>query len=288
MAVGTGLSKVEWLGPDGSVWDLHDGRSTFLLHGVAGFGAAPRSVVSDVLPSGGALVRSTTVGPRTVTLPLHLRTDSMDQFLATFPLLLRSFTATARSGPGQLRVTRPDGSVRTLVCFYSAGLDADDGRGLPRTTVALQLFAPDPFWTETVTRHVSFPYVPARPYLAPFLTVAPSQALGSAAVMVDGSVETFPTWRLTGPFTQATLSNGSDSFTANATCAAGEVWTIDTRPSVASATSSTGANLIPYLNWPYSTLWPLRPGENDLTIALTGAATGTVADLFYSSRSETP
>lgn len=287
-AAPTGRSSITWQSPDGSVWDLTAPPTLWVLPGIVGFGVGPRAVVSDDLPQGYALYRSTVPGPRTITLPLHLHADDMASFLATRNALFSSLTATGRlRAPGQLVVTRPDGSSRQIDCFYSAGLEGDADRGLPRQTWPVQLWAPFP-WYSADQQSLSFPYFAGPAYLGPYETVSPSTSLGQADVYVQGGLPTPPLWWFDGPFSAVTATSGAGSFTLTRACAAGERWTVNTDPQQLSATSSDGTNLMPFLNWPAGQLWRLQPGANRVSTAMTGAQPGTVATLAYQTRWDAP
>ena len=291
MATPTGQSWITWQAPDGSSLNLtNPPGGLWVQRGVVGFGAAPRTVVADALPSGGDLYRSTTAGSRTITLPLYLRGDSPSAFLSAYRALVAAFVSTERLGPGRLVVTRPDGTARYVTAYYSAGLESDDGRGLPRTALPLQLYCPDPYWYAVDAKRVDFPYATGGNYLAPYLTVSPSRTLGHATVVIDGSARTWPTWLFTGPFDSVRVARGDDgsSFGIARAAQPGETWTVVTTPGSLSLLSTDGTNLAPYLDWPATNLFPLAPGSNDLSILLENASSSTNAALTYQVTSDTP
>lgn len=284
----SGLMTIQWRGPDGSVVDLFDPPNLFILPGIVGFGAGPRSVISDALPRGYAFVRGVSRAERTITLPVQLVADTMHDFLARRDALIVSLVATERLGSGQLVVTRTDGQVRAIDAYYAAGMEGADDLGLPRETFPLQLFCPRP-WRDLAARTVVFPYSAARNYLSPYMTVSPSQSLGRTTVVVDGSLPTPPTWWFDGPFSSVTASGPAGSFTLLRPAVAGERFTVVTDTAQLSATSSNGGgNLIPDFAWPGSSLWPLLPGRNDLTLTLEGAQVGTSATLLYEPWTDAP
>lgn len=285
----TGQSWITWQSPDGSSWNLTDTPGGLWAQpGIVGFGAGPRTVVSDDLPAGYGLVRSTVPGPRTITIPLYLRDGTMGGFLARRAGLFASFTATGRMQQlGQLVVTRPDGSSRQIDCWYQAGFEGASDRGLPRQLFALQLLAPYP-WYDVQPQQAVFPYIPARPYLNPYETVAPSTALGASTLFISGDLPTPALWWFDGPFSAVTAIGPDGQFTITRPCAAGERWTVNTDPQGPLAQSSDGTNLMPFLNWPAGRLWQFQPGANSFAVGLTGAQVGTVATLNYQIRWDSP
>lgn len=281
-------SCLTWQSPNGSEWNLTDLTSdVFTPGGIVGLGGAPVTIVADALPTGGTIVRTVLPQPKTITLPLFVGDDDLLTFVGRWRSLVESFTCTTILGPGQLVMTRGDGTSRMMTCWYAAGLEGDADNGQPRATVALQLYCPDPYWYAVSSTDVYFAYQAPRNFLAPFLTVSSLQTLGQTTVHIDGSQPSFPLWQFTGPFTSVTCSNGTGAFTITRTCVAGETWTVNTTPGQTAAFSSDGTNLFPYLNFPAASLWQLNPGDNVLSLALAGDGPGSSALLSYLPRSET-
>jgi hypothetical protein len=280
-----------WLSPNGSTWDLMDldgaTDQLFTAQGVSGLGSAPRSVIADALPLGGTIVRTSLPQPRIITIPLTLGSDTIANFVATQRSLVEAFTCTDRLGPGQFVVTRGDGSSRQIPAIYYAGLEGSNDLGLAYGSLVVQLYCPDPFFTDTTPTIVTFPAATPQNFLSPYLTVISSQVLGNLTVEIDGSQPTFPTWIFTGPFSQAVCTGANGSFTIARPAAAGETYTVNTNPTLTSAVSSDGTNLFPFVNFPAASFFQLNPGANALTLELDDDGPSTFGVLSYAARRET-
>lgn len=282
-------TSLSWVSPNGSTTDLWDLDGRLFANGpITGFGAAPYSVIADLLPGGGSIVRTILPQPRIATIPLYLGDDDPLTFYTRFRTLVEAFTCTAQLGVGQLVVSRSDGSSRQVDAVYYAGFDAAADTGLAHQSMSVQLYCADPFWYSATESYAYFPYQAPLDYLNPYFSVSPSQTLGNTTVAISGSQPSYPIWKFTGPFASATVSNSSgQSFTIGRPAQAGEVYTVNTAPGSTLAVSSDGTNLFPFLNWPTASLWQLSPGTNQITLDLEGAAVGSSALLLYSARSET-
>ena len=285
-----------WTAPDGTVLNLMDEWSPtgvmLLSEGVAGLGAAPRSVSRVALPTGGSAVRWSRADERIVTLPLMLQAPTPDEFLSLRRQVTRAFTQTTPAAgmptQGTLRITRGDGSWREISGVYLSGLEWEDSdrKGVDHDVIVVQLLC-DPWWRGESVQELEFAYVGNRDYLSPYETVSPDRTLGEATVNILGDVDALPVWTITGPATSVTVRypGAGPGWTFGA-IAAGVSVTIDVEKST--VTDSTGANRIANVAWPTSRLFTLRPGRNDLLLSITGGIEGTSSiRLTYRPRWET-
>lgn len=286
---------VHWTAPDGSVHDLMQWTDgPIALQDWVGFGAAPRTVSTRDLPSGGTMPRWSHAGPKMLGIPLLVRADDHGEFLRWRRRLTVAFTQTTPpSGVprlGTLRVTRADGSWREIQALYQDGLEWNeaDGSGVFHDTPVIQLMAPDPWWYEETLVAVEFGVEEPRNYLDPYETVSSDRALGEDTVTVESDVDVSPIWEIHGPASSVTVrydEPGPGWTFGNVD--AGEVITID----VAKATvrDQSGANRIGDLAWPTSSLFPLSPGDNHLLLSLSNGVEGqSMIRLSYRPRRETP
>jgi hypothetical protein len=288
-----GTIDATWTDPDGQVWQLSNTDDTlgyFTTDQIAGWGATPVEIVTDPLARGGEEVRFIRAQPRRITWPLHIYGETHLEFITRYRALLRAFTLTThRRRPGVLRVARPDGAdaAREIECFYEDGFGGAAGENWLSANPVLTLMAPDGYWR--AARPVIYRYAYAtsrRPFLRPFPSVTTSRVLGDMTIGNPGEVDAWPTWRLTGPARALTAINpgAGGGFTLTHTLAAGQTITITTnRPTVR---GPAGENLAEALSWPRAVLWPLRPGQNPVTVQVVGAGPGTTVELQFRPRFE--
>jgi hypothetical protein len=93
---------------------------------------------------------------------------------------------------------------------------------------------------------------------------------------VDGDVETFPIWKLTGPFTSVLVRDVARSlqWTLTANADPGETWTIDCRKGRQGVFDDTGARSRGRLSAD-AFLWGLEPGVSQVSTTVAGGADGT-------------
>jgi phage-related protein len=285
-------TTVTWTSPSGRITplsDFDDPRSgAFVMPGVAGIGLPEYTRYSDESPAfDGSVVRGVRAGQRQITIPLHLWGPDRPSCLARFHRLVQDLHP--MFGPGTLAFTEADGSTRRISAYYSDGLsvqDDDDRTGRHWMTVVLTFVAPSPYFIgedKTVTFHVgggAGTFLPILPW-----RVKDSQVLGSVKVINLGEVRTYPVWTIRGPATAATISNTTtgESFVLTRTLSSSDTAVIDTREGVKSALLNGSTNLWPNLN-PTAVLWPLNPGENSLSLNVTGTSQDSSVQLSYTSR----
>jgi hypothetical protein len=285
-------TTVTWTSSSGRITplsDFDDPRSgAFVMPGVAGTGLPEYTRYSDESPAfDGSVVRGVRAGQRQITIPLHLWRPDRPSCLARFHGLVQDLNP--MFGPGTLAFTEADGSTRRISAYYSDGLnvqDDDDRTGRHWMTVVLTFVAPSPYFIgedKTVTFHVgggAGTFLPILPW-----RVKDSQVLGSVKVINLGEVRTYPVWTIRGPATAATISNTTtgESFVLTRTLSSSDTAVIDTREGVKSALLNGSTNLWPNLN-STAVLWPLNPGENSLSLNVTGTSEDSSVQLSYTSR----
>lgn len=294
-------AQLTWFSPAGvehplSVLDF-DVTGYFAAVGVAGLGAAPVEFSTDQMPRGGTTVRHVQPQARLITLPIFVEGADHTEFIARWRALVAAFTTTRRLGAGTLQVARPDGTVRLIDAWYQTGWDHDPEFPATADHAVLTLYCPDPFWRAAEATVITRTDAPGGvDYLSPYMTVSSSQTLGATVAANPGSIEAWPTWRLTGPASALTATNNTtgESFEIDiatfrgSDLLAGETVTITTEPpsltgpDVGGSTNWTGA-----LNWPDAILWGLDPGDNDVDFVVSGSGVGTVIEAEFFARYET-
>jgi hypothetical protein len=285
-------TTVTWTSSSGritSLSDFDDPRSgAFVMPGVAGTGLPDYAFYTDQSPAfDGSVVRGVRAGQRQITIPLHLWGPDRPSCLARFHRLVQDLNPAF--GPGTLAFTEADGSTRRISAYYADGLSGqedDDRTGRHWMTVVLVFMAPSPYFNgedRTVTFHVgggADTFLPILPW-----RVKDSQVLGSVKVLNLGEVRTYPVWTIRGPATAATIANVTtgESFVLTRTMTSSDTAVIDTREGVKSAVLNGSINLWPNLG-STPVLWPLNPGENSLSLTVTGATEDSSVQLSYTSR----
>jgi len=282
-----------WTAPDGTVWDLTGpgfGVGVMTLHGVAGIGAAPRSVSRRAASTGGGSARWGHATEVLVTWPVQVYADGdPDLFADLWRRFRRAFTSTVPPAgvprPGLLRITRGQ-SWRELSCIYLDGLAQEDdaGYGYDTNTAVLSLVAPDPWWYGETVVALEFLHTAPRSYLDPYETVTPAYSQGVQDVVVEGDVDAMPVWTLRGPAPRFTVAIPGRSFSYGREVPDGKHVTVDVAgPTVV---DSDGADRIGELAWPESQLFPLPAGRVPVTITIGEPATGAGVGLAYRPRYE--
>lgn len=112
-----------------------------------------------------------------------------------------------------------------------------------------------------------------------------SAAFEGTELEVIGDAQTWPRWNIVGPGSALTLVHyGQDKrLDLVGDIPDGNTVTIDTRPRQQAIYDSDGNNLMGRLQTGFS-LFPLDPGRNDISIALTGTTSSSAVGLTYTPR----
>lgn len=280
-----GVYLVEWHAPDGTVLDLNPtpagglGSGLFSLKANAGLGAVPVQHITTDNPDGGVIIEATRPAERTILWPIRMRSTTHLGLLDLWRSVTRLFTQTRDLGPGRLRITRPDGSAREILAWYSSGLEGEpeDGTWL-QVTAVVNLLCPDPFWSATSEVVQEYREAVRPTYLDPYMTVSSGRVFGATSVPNEGDRAVWPTWTIRGPMTQIVATNVTrdEFFTVTHTLAAGELLTITGRP--IQVRGPADENLVTALNLTGGggKPWRLDPRTvTDVTFFVTGSAPDT-------------
>lgn len=294
----TDVPQITWYSPAGSEFALSlPGWTTnrwLAAAGVTGLGIAPVEITTDPMPRGGTQVRHVQPQPRLITLPIFIEGEDHADFITRWRNLAQAFATTRTAGPGRLQIARPSGEIREIPAYYQDGWDVNPAAPATSDLVALTLYCPDPFWRATDATLITRTYSAAgTTFLSPFPNVSSSQTLGATIATNPGTVEAWPTWRISGPGTELTATNSTtgEAFVLDVSTfrgsplLAGETVTIVTEPP--SVTGPTGTNWTGALEWPGSVLWGLQPGDNNVDFVMAGSGTGTVVEAEFYPRYET-
>lgn len=282
-----GVYRTVWIAPDGTELDLNPdaggglGGGLFSLKANAGLGAVPVEHITTDNPAGGVVVEATRVRERTVLWPIRMRATTHLELIDLWRYVTRLFTMTRDLGPGRLRITRPDGTAREILAYYSSGLEGEpeDGTWL-QVTAVINLLCPDPFWRATSEVVQEYKEAIRPTYLDPYMSVSSGRVFGATSVPNSGDRAVWPTWTIRGPMTALTATNVTrdEFFVLTHTLLAGEQLTITGRP--IRVRGPAGENLISALNLTGGggPPWRLDPRTvSDVTFFVTGSAPDTTA-----------
>lgn len=281
--------RSQWVGWDGTIWDLHNGaQGVALLQDVVGLHNPKfdRFLSSQrVIP--GHRVRGVKAKARAVIWPLLVHNDSQLGWLSTEKGFWRTirpepeFAGTWRIGVGpQIRQLRLTGLF-------------DDDHAYPLdpylggwAKYALEMEAAQPFWEGEVVRRV-FEIGPASPEDffdvggSPPFHIIPGTTFSTAVITNPGDVAAYPTWTLVGPLDTIQVGVGSVTVEVPFNLTTGQVLIIDTDPRNQTATLD-GVDASVALG--FQNFAAIEPGENrPLTVLAsdTGTITCELIPLYY-------
>lgn len=282
--------RSQWIGFDGTVWDLHSGAQgvALLNEGLVGL-HMPRfdryTSTSRVVP--GHRLRGTHAKPRDVVWPLFIHSDVQSLWLS----VEQGFWHTIHPEiPGTWRVGVGTQKVRELKLTGKF----DDDHAYPMdpykngwAKYVLELEAAQPFWEgEVISRtfHVGdggVDFFDAGG--SPPFHITRGQTFESAVISNPGDVEAYPTWTLEGPLDTIEVGVGSATVTVPVALepGAGDVLVIDTDPRNQSATLN-GVDVSTTLG--FQNFAPIGAGEDrPLTVVAsdTGEITCELVPLYF-------
>ncbi len=280
-----------WTDPTGTDWTLTnhgvDSPGWFTLPGPSGWNATTYELVTDPIARGGESLRFIRAKPGRILWPLYIFGETHLAYLANLRAIKRAFTMTLhRRTPATLTVSRPDGTSRSIQCYYESGFEGEHGEGWLWSKDTVTLFCPDGYWQDSQIQTVTYSYTPGVDFLAPFPQVSAGLSFGDSTMTNVGDVDAWPTWTLTGPMSAFSATNLSTGYqwTLTYPLLAGEQITVTTyQPTVR---GPAGQNLASALDWPDAYLWWLAPGDNDVVLNVSGADVGSSVQIDYYPRYE--
>lgn len=274
---------IEWLGWDGSIWNLTSGEQGVALQpGFQGLSMPPIQRFEREGPAvHGSYYQGFRVQTRRIFLPLLIISESGKQNLWTD--LDASFFRTLRPDrTGTLRVTDPQGRRREITCRFEGDEEhsyLEDPSHDGYAVYALRLVANEPFWRgedvfkefgQSVAAEYYNQTEPGRVYF-----LSSGQSFSSAQFANPGDVDGYITWTIKGPFDTIAVGVGGQDIKLQFPVTSAQTITIDTSP-LDMRVMRNGANITHLLTTPpkYDVLPPET--STKITIAATGAELGTV------------
>lgn len=237
---------------NGDKFDLTDfsGRSGVFItrDGLRGMGMPPLARWTTESPATpGEVWRGHRVKARDVLLPLHIYCETGTNDYIDWEERLFDALEPTHTFQWHVRTKR---SHRVLTCRFRDDSDHQETFDTPLRgwdNYAISAVAEDPFWyaadpvTETWTNDAGRPFFGGVEggYGPPF-HLTTGKRMGAAVIRNRGKVAAWPTWRISGPATTATISVDGVSIDMRHTIAEGDWVTIDTQPSHRGLFDSTG------------------------------------------------
>lgn len=268
-----------------------DTPGIFLAPGIMGLDQPPEEQFRSVLAAGdGSLLQGRRSATREIMLPIWVVGATLHDHETRRRTLAAAFNA--RRGPGAFGWAQPDNPGRTTELIYASGnaSPTDGHQGvLYRSYYQIVLAGDDPYWYGDPVQ-LRFAAPAGQPFLpGPPFFISESTTLGTQTINIDGDVDVFPEWTITGPATTAVLANLDTGKTLDLTpgLAAGQTLTIRTDPRVLASqkfTDSAGANVWASAAGQFPQLWPLQPGPNEITVTAAGTTAASEILLTYRPR----
>lgn len=225
--------RSEWVGPDGSVWDLNAWESGLILdsRGVEGLHnpvITRNTSKSRRIP--GHRLRGWRAEAREVFWPVFIYADDTADWLAVH----REFFQTIhpdRAGTWRVTALGETRELRLTGVFDDGHVyDVDpllDGWG----EYAVTLEAQQPFWQGKTIRRGPWRTPDPQPFFSgPPFTISSSTTFGAASIPNTGDVDVWGVWWATGPLSAIELGVGDTLITPPFDLEAGEMLRIDTDP----------------------------------------------------------
>lgn len=228
---------------------------------------------------------------RTLPFPLAAKAANVTALQTILADLSREMNAVA--GEGILRYVGLDARVSELFCVQTALLDTVPWVGSDGTPAGqkctLQFEADDPYWHAYVNDGGFGGSAPGSWFPGLPWALGGSSLLGDVTIESHSDVDVYPVWLINGPTdgdVTATVSRVDDlgnPFTETwhlimPALVAGETVTVDTGSKT--VTGPDGSNWFRYLT-EYN-LWGLEPGDNPISLEMSGAT--DVSSITYSYR----
>lgn len=264
-------------------------KDFFKAAGRSGFGVAPTKLITRDGAAGGTRWRRTRRGARTIVLPIDImgdnRQDIEDKQRSLIRLLQDDVTV------ARIVATYPNAERFYTEVHYSSGADPEYGTdtdGRTHSMWALNLLAPDPYWTSE--KQIAYSIGPANkghgllPHLEK-LQLSASQTIGSVLFENPGDVDSYPVWTIRGPGDAGFEARRQDGvgFTFNAALTGDDIITINTKEKT--VVDQTGANRYSDLG-DSPKLFAIPKGNTQVSVDMEGTSADTLISVYFNQRRE--
>lgn len=241
----------------------------------------PANTIDDFVNFDGGILVNRSRPVRSVALGLYLEH-------ATRVETVVSQVASMLQGPGTL-IYADDVRTRTLrQVIYEAGLDGSGDANLLQRSLVVSLLALDPWWYgPAASTMLSTSAVTGFDAAISFDSATAFDGGGSIAVTVDGDIEAYPVFTVTGPATTLTVGSGGFAWQLASALTSSDTLVVDHRPSSRGPRKNNGP-----VDWSLVTeasrLWPLAQGLTAVITGVTGSTGATSVVMAWEPRFLTP
>ena len=233
---------MQWIGWDGTAWDLATGVSGLgMMPGVRGLHMPPTKHYKDTYPTtAGSRWRGYQIEEREVFWPIQVYSDYGTQEWLNHDKAFWRTMSPAKTGTWL--VTQPNGTTRSLTLRFQ-----DDGQTtfdidpsiVGWANYGITFTAEQPFWTEPEISRTFRPTGSSGFFSAAgsgsVINITAGSALSGASLYNPGDEPAYPIWEIVGPTSQATITVDGRSINIPFAVPSGSKLVIDTNPEVLSA-----------------------------------------------------
>lgn len=270
----------EWVGVDGSRWDLSNGP-VFLLPGVSGL-EMPVPAHRHRVAAGfdGGTWQGMRIESREIGMPVGIGILEWQEMVDVARRFRQSYNPSAE---GTLIARLPDSRSRQIRLRYQEGGEGQwdkDPLFRGQAFYDLTMLADIPWWHgEPITRlYGNNP--PPNIFPGPPFNLASGFSLTNDKVSNPGELGAWPVWTVYGPFTGFTVGVGPSVATMTLTKPLGGWVRIDTTPGRGSIMDEAGNNQIGAMD--DVTFVPIPPGDDiPLSLSVVGGTTASYVELNF-------
>lgn len=279
-----------WIDGLGQEHNLYNPPTVFVGVGIAGLGIPEVVAVEDTVPyQAGTLERYSTLGGRTIDLPLNMMAANQDALDALVLQIIDWFNPL--KGTGKLRITKPNGVAIEANCAYRSGLQiqkVQPNYGTEHARMVITLRGVDPFFYDKEPQVKVFQVPTATPFFTDFPIELTPEVVFSAPndISNNGNVDAWPVWRIEGPGTFLRLQNQTTGkkIELATNIVEGQTVIIDTRQGLRSVYDEvTGESFFPSVSLD-SELWPLGLGTTSILVEYSGVTSASKVTMTYYQR----
>lgn len=251
-----------------------------------GFNVPPAQVRIEESAGDGGVFRHAKRGIRQMDIPVTIlgtdRGDVQTKLRRLAKLLQNTY------GPTILEARYSTGTRLRLNTYYLGGAEGQWGSNAGNTWArwTIQLQAPTPYWQSTTSQQFTVTQGATGRGLLPQLSklkVSSSQAFGIISINNTGDVPTYPSYRIQGPISGFSVSDGTNGFSFVDDVAEGETIFVNTE--TGEVYDAEGANRYAILDTA-PRLERIPVGESSLEISGVDVNEATRIDLYYNLRYE--
>jgi phage-related protein len=293
---------VEFENADGDILELTEFTDEVeVVKGLSGFGMPPVTINSQAyVGRAGSVITNVRHEPRIVGVPLVINTIANESVSTeAIDLLLNKLESMARildpaKGEGILRVTSANGLYTSeLGCYYTGGFEIDNLANLAPNAqnLTLAFLAGYPYWLGQ-EESVSFVDAEGGDWfpMTPFPRLGANSVLANFSVTSTSAVDIHPRIYIHGSGSSITITNNRTQRVlefANIELGVSDYLEIDMdEKTIWKTITDVKTNAFPDAT--QIDLWPLLPGENSISIAISNTSSSTYATFNWRDATMVP